>query len=67
MPVVPARCDARLRARSKYAKEAEAIIGTTQEKESNGHMYGVREVSLGEVSTGKVEYLSGGPSDVQTC
>ena len=57
-PVWPAQ----LGARSKYAKEAEAVIRATREKEGSGDMYGAREVSLGEVTTGKAESLSAVPA-----
>ena len=40
------------------------VIRATLEKEVNGDMYDAREVSLGEVTTGKAEFLSSGPSKI---
>ena len=53
--VVFVRYGAQLGARSKYTKEAEAVIRATREKEGNGDMYGARKVSSGEVTMGKEE------------
>jgi hypothetical protein len=65
IPIIFVRYGAQLRARSKYAKEAEAVIRAMREKEGNGDALIAGEKLMGDLSMKEnAESLSSGPSRV---